>query len=385
MVCQNKVKVALAFVMRQALISTRTNPAFMMRLLNIALVLLALPLHAAMTVPDSLSKLGAVSPFPTVVAAARANQIPLQSFDTPSDSDSKVVPGDSVTALVTLAQKGARRTQWLLYLEVVEPGPNDKVEKSPAPAVFFSSCGNKFDFVPEPAFVSLRSIGPFTESVTDRKSPGLQDKTARFSVDQGFLGIGLDRAAAALQRTVQTGTPGGFDFSDKPFSTAQTQQSRVLAQTVHLTSEEERALSGMIPALTSYFEIVQQSGGLNDAFLKIVNTPSVWSVVWNAGVQTSMVVQSDRIAPADAAIWGLPPHTPVYSFPMLFELNNDSAFNVTFVVTAPRPPLRACGGVIGLLAEKAGDKDTYLTLRIVSAHSSSIKTVCQAARGFHSK
>jgi hypothetical protein len=106
----------------------------MMRLLNIALVLLTLPLRAAMTVPDSLAKLGAVSPFPTVVAAARANQIPLLSFDAPSVSDSKVVPGDSVTALVTVSQKGAMRTQWLLYLQVVEPGPNDKVEKSPVPA-----------------------------------------------------------------------------------------------------------------------------------------------------------------------------------------------------------------------------------------------------------
>jgi hypothetical protein len=365
--------------------SKRINPAFMTRLFFIALILSELPLHAAMTVPDSLSKLGTVSPFPAVAAAAQANQIPLQPFDPPAGADSKVVPGDSVTALVTLSQKGALQTQWLLYLQAVEPGPNDKAGKPPAPAVYFSSCGNKFDFVPEPAFVSLRSIGPFTESRSDRKSPVLQDKTARFTVDQGFLGIGLDRAAAALQRTVRTGTAGGFDFSDKPFSTAQTQQSRILAQTVHLTSDEERALSGMIPALTSYFEIVQQTGGLNDAFLKIVNTPSVWSMVWNAGVQTSMVVQSDRVAPVEAAIWGLPPHTPVYSFPMLFELNNDSAFNVTFVVTAPRSPLLACGGVIGLLAEKAADKDTYLTLRIVSAHSSSVKTICQATRGFHSK
>jgi hypothetical protein len=70
---------------------------------------------------------------------------------------------------------------------------------------------------------------------------------------------------------------------------------------------------------------------------------------------------------------------------MLFELNNDNVFNVTLVVTAPRPPLLACGGVIGLLAEKAGDKDTYLTLRIVSAHSSSVKTICQTTRGFHTK
>ena len=131
----------------------------------------------------------------------------------------------------------------------------------------------------------------------------------------------------------------------------------------------------MIPALLSYSDIAKQTGGLNDVFLKIANMPSVWSVVWNVGVQASMEVESDRIAPADPAAWGLPPHTPAYYFPMLLELNNGEPFNVTLVVTAPRPPLLACGGVIGLLAEKAGDRDTYLTLRIVSAHNSWVKPV----------
>jgi hypothetical protein len=131
----------------------------------------------------------------------------------------------------------------------------------------------------------------------------------------------------------------------------------------------------MIPALLSYFDIVQKTEGLNDAFFKIGKIPSVWSVVWNVGVQASMEVQSDRVAPADDAAWGLPPGTPVYYFPMLIGLNNNEAFNVTLVVTAPRSPLLLCGGVIGLLAEKAGDKDTYLTLRIVSAHTSAVNPV----------
>jgi hypothetical protein len=60
---------------------------------------------------------------------------------------------------------------------------------------------------------------------------------------------------------------------------------------------------------------------------------------------------------------------------MLLDLNNDEPFSVTLVVTAPRPPLLECGGVIGLLAEKSGDKDTYLTLRIVSARNSKVETV----------
>jgi hypothetical protein len=251
--------------------------------------------------------------------------------------------------------------------------------------VLFSSCGNKFEFPSAPAFVSVQSIGPFPESVPNRKSPGLQVQAARFSVDQGFLGIGLDRAAAALYRTVQTGMRGGFVFSDTPFSKAQIQESRALAQTVHLTSDEERALSGMLPTMSSYFGIVQQSQGLSDIFSRIVNTPSIWSLVFNIGVQPSMVVQSDGVAPADAATWGLPANTPAYYFPMLVKLNQDEAFNITLVVTAPRPPLLACGGVIGLIAEKTGDKDTYLTLRIVSAHSSSGKSFSQLARNFRSK
>jgi len=345
--------------------------AFMMRLFCIAFIF---ALFGAGTTPGPFPKLGPVSPFPAVVAVAQANHIPLQTFDPPAATSGKINPGDSVTALVTLCQKGARRTQWLLYLQAVNPSPNEKPAGPGAPVILYSSCGNKFEFASSPAFVSMRSIGPFIEPGQEGRAPVLQDRSASFAVDQGTLGIGLDRAAAALYRMVQSGTQGGFKFRDTPFSEAETRESRILARTVHLTSGEERALSGMIPALLSYSDIAQQTGGLNDIFLRIVNIPSVWSVVWNVGVQTSMEVQSDRVAPADPAIWGLPPHASAYYFPMRLELNNDDAFNITLVVTAPRSPLLVCGGVVGLLAEKAGDKDTYLTLRIVSARSSRVKT-----------
>jgi hypothetical protein len=159
----------------------------------------------------------------------------------------------------------------------------------------------------------------------------------------------------------------------------------MLARTVHLTSDEERSLSGMIPALLSYFDIVRKTEGLSDVFFRIGNMPSVWSVVWNMGVQASMEVQSDRVAPADDAAWGLPPRTPVFYFPMRIELNNNDAFNVTLVVTAPRSPLLLCGGVIGLLAEKAGDRDVYLTLRIVNAHGSGGDLANQSTRDFRGK
>lgn len=352
----------------------------MMRLFFITFILIGSLLCDAQTVPGPFSEIGMVSPFPAVVAVAQADHIPLQHIDPPAATGGKMTPGDSVTALLTLSENGTRRTQWLLYLQAVKPGPSDMVERPTDPVVLYSSCGNRFEFASSPAFVSLRSIGPFTEPGTDGKPPLLQDKAARFTVDQGILGIGLDRAAAVLHRMVQTGTRGGFQFRNTPFSKAETRESRMLAQTVHLTPDEERALSGMIPALLSYSDIAQQTGGVNDIFLRIVDIPSVWSVVWNVGVQPSMEVQSDRVAPADPAIWGLPPHAPVFYFPMLLHLNNDDDFNVTLVVTAPRPPLLTCGGVVGLLAEKAGKKDTYLTLRIISARSSRVKPVNPSAR-----
>ena len=52
---------------------------------------------------------------------------------------------------------------------------------------------------------------------------------------------------------------------------------------------------------------------------------------------------------------------------MLLELNKQPALRVTFVVTSPKPPLLGCGGIVGMLAEKPGEKETYLTLRVISA------------------
>ena len=56
-----------------------------------------------------------------------------------------------------------------------------------------------------------------------------------------------------------------------------------------------------------------------------------------------------------------------YYFPWLVRLNGEPALNITLIASSPRPPLLICGGVVGLLAEKIGDEETYMTLRVVSA------------------
>jgi hypothetical protein len=63
----------------------------------------------------------------------------------------------------------------------------------------------------------------------------------------------------------------------------------------------------------------------------------------------------------------LEPSTMAYYFPWLLRLNDEPALKITLVTTSPRPPLRICGGVVGVLAEKIGDEETYMTLRLISA------------------
>jgi hypothetical protein len=125
----------------------------------------------------------------------------------------------------------------------------------------------------------------------------------------------------------------------------------------------------MFPALFSYFGVIEHTEGLEDILLKVVEKPSVWSVVRHVGVSADLTLDTKQIAPAESKTWGIPGEPPAFYFPMSLRLNHRLALTVTFVVTQPRPPLLTCGGIIGMLAERPNEKETYLTLQIVSART----------------
>ena len=102
--------------------------------------------------------------------------------------------------------------------------------------------------------------------------------------------------------------------------------------------------------------------------MKLVKLPSLWSIVRHRGVNVALHFGKEAY-PANPADWHLPASAPVYYLPANLLINGQVALKVTLVVTAPHPPLLICGGVIGLLAEKPGDSNTYMTLRVISARS----------------
>ncbi len=316
--------------------------------------------------PRFISRLAAVAPLPALVETASANHIPLDQID-PSIETNGVMPGDSFTALVALYSKRPGM-QWLLFLQAVQPTPKEQAENSPRTMVIYNTLGHKLEFTSAPAFVALRTIGPFVEAETRKKT---KDVTTRFVLDRGFLGLGLEQAAAAILRMVRSGAKGSFMSGTEPFGDDVIGQCRKADQSWQVAPAEERALGGSFPALLSYFKTAQEAPELMDIMVKALDRPSLWSLLWHVGISsTEFRWDGQHIMPAEASAWHVSGNPAAYYCPMTLLLNHHASLELTMVVTAPHPPLLTCGGVLGVLAEKPGDKQIYLTLRIVSARHS---------------
>jgi hypothetical protein len=330
----------------------------------------------AETVTNVVERLDPTPPFPTLKAAAKIRGIPLEGIDPPQQNNELTV-GDTVTALITLHEKKQRRTQWLIYFEVTGDSTG-RTSNQPSPMVVYTSIGNKFEFASSAAAIRLRTIGPFAELNSVRKQPAVKDKSAVVSAGKDFLSLGFDRGAAAAYRwrtlessSMETNLAGAFSHSlSAPFDSSHISRGRKLAAQLQITADEDRAVAGWGPALISYIATVQQTPDLDTIFLKVVNPPSAWSILRNRGINAGIGVDiwSDGLGPLTLRGWDLFSAFPVFSMPCDVMINNRLSVALTLVVTSPRRPLLACGGIIGLLAENADDKENYLTLQVISAH-----------------
>jgi hypothetical protein len=341
--------------MAVAMLFIRTNSGRALAPLLLFIIVLLVFIPAAHSAGASgKDKLKLIPACSNLVAAADLNHIPMEGLSPPPGGTNALGPGNSATILLTFVQK-AKQTQWLLYVETVAPDPSKPAAK-PARFVVNSKFGPpmKFRSMPRPA--KLRMFGPFA-AAGFTKSPKAEDRTEKFLLNEGFLALGLEQAAALLHRWGQTTN----------FDKAATSEAMLAMKP---TETEQRALCATYPALFSYFNIVQHTEGLESLLRKLIELPSLWSMIRHRGVRADFSF-GNGVAPfpVDPADWNLPPDEPVFHFPWLLRLNDQPALRITLVVTRPRPPLLICGGVVGVLAEKIGDDETYMTLRVISATS----------------
>ncbi len=339
--------------------------------LLILIVLFATRFCFAKPATNLLSLLQPVPPFPEVRIIAKSYGIPLEGFNASTNSN-RLAPGDSLTALITLHQRGNRRTQWLVYFQVTAPG-NTRSAKPDKPEVLYNSIGDKFEFSNSPATFHIRAIGPYVDTASFWGQPVPKDKSAQAGVNGGFLGIGMDKAAMAIHRINLAGgktDTTNFDMwaSDEPPSASRASQNKKIAASLKITPQEERALAGWYPALWSYFNTVGETPNLESILYKVVSLPSMWSIVKHAGVTAWISVDPHAIEPISLPDWNLPTRQSVYTLPMQITLNQRPALYATLLVADPHPPLLACGGIVGFLAQNPDDAENYMTLRVISAH-----------------
>jgi hypothetical protein len=351
--------------------STAAAPRLNVRLLaQFAIsVLLAANACAAAETNDVAARMQAPPLFPALVEAAKADGIPVERIQ-PSGETNGLRPGDSATVLLVQHQKGVQPNERVICVQVATPGSKELPEGPAAPLVVYTSLGDKLEFQSSPIMVTVRNLGPFFDSASREKERPAPDKNARLSLDEGSLALGLDGLAAFHEHRDQLhneGKPDGYiEFGDSPYKAEEIDKCRKANATNEITLGDERALVGGLLAMVSYLETVAQTPGLKKLLFHVVDLPSAWSLLWNRGVDWSIDHEHD-VTEADGASWGLEPGTRIYYLPETVRANGHRALELTMVVTAPRPPLLVCGGIIGFLAQNPLDTNNFLTVRVIDA------------------
>ncbi len=345
---------------------------FLARLLVAGLVFLLMARAQGEVDSNLVARMAPEGIFPALQAEAQARRIPLSGIDAFA-SNTVLRVGDSVTALIALHEKKNRRTQWLLRLVVI-PAPAGAGKEPDKPAVFYSSTGHRYEFAPEAGKARAEIIGPCAEPSAGKEGSKLKDAINDIAVNQGFLGLGFDEGAAfamreeeARRRNKNTNQDFHFGVADRPFDHATVLAESNRAARLNVTTNEERSMVGWVPATMTYFETAMNYPGLEGILMKVVRMPSLWSMVKDRGVTVFIGFDTEDVTRFPVAGWQMPADTPAYAVPWAATLNNREALDVTLIVTAARPPLLTCAGILGFLAEDPEDSSKYLTVRVISA------------------
>ena len=324
-----------------------------------------------------VSKLEPAPLFPDLRAAATSAGIPLDGI-LPAASTNSLSPGDSLTAVITLHQDGDRRTEWLVYFQIMAV-TNSPLAKPAKPVVFYNAEGDRFEFARSPVRFHIRTMGPYVESDSFWGKPKAKDESASVSVNGAWLSLGLEKGAAALYRiNLAHGTNFDFWAEEQSPSDAEKKKNQKLAATFQVSPEEKRALAGWAPTMISYFTAVGETPGLDTVLWKVVSLPSMWSIVRHVGVRANIGIDPEQVKPLVLpASWTVPEDSRVFTLPLTVELNEHLALSATLFVTDPHPSLLACGGIVGFLARNPNDEQNYMTLRVISTRWSTDKKAKQ--------
>ncbi|MES2693184.1 MAG: hypothetical protein V4773_06900 [Verrucomicrobiota bacterium] len=333
--------------------------------------------NAAEKKAEPPSAVASATPLPAVVALAAREKIPLEGIDAVPAERTTARVGDSIVSLVTMVEGNKISRQWVLQVTAVEMTAEEQAMKPPGVETMYASTGAVSRFESTRQALALRLIGPFaSDAKPGAKAP--PDNRARTLIKADFLALGMDRMAAALMKLGSANL--NYGMSNNPFPPARVAEDKPVAEALGLSAADEQAFAGFMPAMMSFFDVVQKTPGLREILFEMVNKVSLgWTVISSGGnLDPSFNADAEDVKVEDIRPWSLPV-ADGYRLPVKVSLNRKPALTCTFIVTTPKPPLLACAGVLELVVEQAEKKQRQLFIRVLAARNGG-EAVASAAK-----
>lgn len=137
------------------------------------------------------------------------------------------------------------------------------------------------------------------------------------------------------------------------------------AGTARLEPEELSPVVAGVRSLQTLLALIEDDPQLSPLLWRVVEKPSLWSVIAHLGIEPSITLGA--AVEAEAPV----PHAPQPALrtPLLLALNGATALRCSIVSVPPRAPFSAGAGIVGLVAERPDASRARFELRVLAARS----------------
>ena len=111
-------------------------------------------------------------------------------------------------------------------------------------------------------------------------------------------------------------------------------------------------------------ELAANDEVLQDLLFRVVDPPSVWSIATHLGVELTLRWQPGDARAAPVVVAGFAGELRKTSLELV--VNGNVATSVTMLVTRPGASLRACGGLVGAVAQHPSDEGRFAVVRLLA-------------------
>ena len=128
-----------------------------------------------------------------------------------------------------------------------------------------------------------------------------------------------------------------------------------------------RPFAGAIASLFAIFSVLQENKALEPILWKVIERPSVFSVLTHLGASVKVTPALTRAEIDPRALPGKPSGMTAHRFPIQFLVNDSLALRTTLSVVDPVPPLRTAAGLIAIDGVHPSHPERRVAIRLLAS------------------